>query len=537
MSKKIDSGNKNTLKYLAGLTFIAIVSAGILLPDSALDKSGKKINADNSVKGTEQSKSVKASNKEDVEIADLKMYTSPYLRRFTELTKEFHAEQGLLIGAKVRSFPLFREGLIETPRDVIWMPHGQYLAKYLNDNGAKYKKVDIEMEQETVLWVKGTWAERFHLKDGSVAKWKDLALLAEKKELKFIMSNPATSISGYSVLANVDAKDPNLKERLFKGLVSLSGNDGMMSLQLHKNPDADGFFMDEVLGDYLKGENMIPDNFIKIHLAGKKVNTNFQMFAKTGLNNMIVKKWVDYIRANEDKIEQSLGLKIVNPNKAYIGSAYDDVRASDNSIDDFLYKYGPNIHNIVLIDSSKMLNNNRVKSILSNVFGELSTKELNGYPWSSYKQGDSLSLLEWKGDDSKPLLVEMGKGGSNSLIAEWFNTSGKLEGNNIYNGINHAMDLIDSTALVNSETRFQILVVTGDKDGSDQEFADFLEALRKRLGQTNISKMPRINSLLIGGLEANHFYSIGGLTGGMIRSTPLTEKNIKRAIIQMRHLY
>lgn len=124
--------------------------------------------------------------------------------------------------------------------DLAWFSHAKYLAM-LDESGLIATEEKI-MLSPVVLGVKQSKADAFGWTDNPNVSWRDIAEKAESGELRFAMTNPAASNSGFTALVGVaaafagggDAFNPEdvdqaAMQSFFKGQTLTAGSSGWLA--------------------------------------------------------------------------------------------------------------------------------------------------------------------------------------------------------------------------------------------------------------------------------------------------------------------
>lgn len=140
--------------------------------------------------GTPQTLTVLAGS----EVKDLEPYLDQ-VREATGCSMEMHYS-GTLDG--------FEKILSGEPYDLAWFPNAKYLALQQGSEGRMAGQEKI-MLSPVVLGVKTSKAREFGWIDNPAVTWQDIARKAVSGELRFAMTNPAASNSGFSAVIGLAA--------------------------------------------------------------------------------------------------------------------------------------------------------------------------------------------------------------------------------------------------------------------------------------------------------------------------------------------
>jgi hypothetical protein len=451
---------------------------------------------------------------------DLILHASPYIGLLNDFNREFTKTSNIKIELISKSFPLGRHLIKNDNPDIIWFSHGDYASRFIQ--AENYKKTDLEYVQKTALWVKEEWASDFDLKAGQTIKLEDLAVLSANDRFKFILSNPALSVAGYSILSTAISK--NIYTDLFNGLESLSGNDGLMYLQITKAPDANGFFMDESLGDYLFLKKSLPDGFVKLNLENQ-TNNNYNIYINKENKNQNFDNWIEYLKSNKSLLAKKFGLFEATNRINYVNNSLDTTEKNDLAIGEFLRDYSPEINSHLLINTTIQENVDFNREAISYAFNKIKNNNILSYPWSGIKEKEKISFILYL--NGKIEFID-------------FNNSDRLSKSISKSVKSKSFELIKSaydTYAYNYEegSRNQFVLISDGTNGIDQEFSDFFEELRTTANKIPEKYRPRVLTIAKGDFKPDYLYSIAGLTGGSVFKIKHDKKDFYWKMVKTRH--
>lgn len=125
--------------------------------------------------------------------------------------------------------------------DLAWFSHGKYIT-LLQGTSNRVAAQEKIMLSPVVMGVKTSKAQAFGWVDNANVTWRDVAAKAESGELRFAMTNPASSNSGFTALVGVAAAfagggdalqveqiDDAAMKALFKGQTLTAGSSGWLA--------------------------------------------------------------------------------------------------------------------------------------------------------------------------------------------------------------------------------------------------------------------------------------------------------------------
>ena len=127
------------------------------------------------------------------------------------------------------------------PTDIAWFSHGKYIS-LLQENNRRIVSEEKIMLSPVVLGVKMSKAKQWGWVDNSNITWRDIADKAKTGELKYAMTNPASSNSGFTATVGVTAAFSNTGDAIsahdvdkqalndfFKGQQITAGSSGWLA--------------------------------------------------------------------------------------------------------------------------------------------------------------------------------------------------------------------------------------------------------------------------------------------------------------------
>lgn len=451
---------------------------------------------------------------------DFILHASPYIGLLHDFNKDFTKTSDLKVGLKSKNFPLGRHLIKNDSPDIIWFSHGDYASKFIEREN--YKKTGLEYGQKTALWVKEDWAADFNLEAGQSIKLEELAVLSANDRFKFILSNPSLSVAGYSILSTAISK--NIYSDLFNGLESLSGNDGLMYLQITKAPEANGFFMDEALGDYLFLKKSLPTGFIKLNLQNQ-TNNNYNIYVKNGTPNYAVDNWIKHLRSNKKLLGSKFGLYEVNNKTEYVKNSLDTIEKNDLAIGEFLRDYSPDINTHLLINTTNENNIEFNKESVIYAFNKIKNNNILSYPWSGIKEKENISFMIHSKSGIKFIDAENSES-LNTLIGKSINSKSFELIKSAYDSFAYNYD---------EGSRNQFVLLSDGTNGIDQEFSDFFEELRATTDKIPDEYRPRVLTISKGDFKRDYLYSIAGLTGGSVFKVKHDKEDVYWTMVKIKH--
>ena len=125
--------------------------------------------------------------------------------------------------------------------DIAWFSHGKYIS-FLQENNRRIVTEEKIMLSPVVLGIKMSKAKQWGWVDNAEVTWRDIASKAKTGELKYAMTNPASSNSGFTATVGVTAAfsnkgdainakdvDKQALQDFFKGQQLTAGSSGWLA--------------------------------------------------------------------------------------------------------------------------------------------------------------------------------------------------------------------------------------------------------------------------------------------------------------------
>jgi Ca-activated chloride channel homolog len=140
--------------------------------------------------------------------------------------------------------------------DLAWFSHSKYLL-LLQQGGPRRVHAETPiMLSPVVLGVKRSVAQRLHWTGGATVTWRDIATAAAAGKLRFAMTNPASSNSGFTALVGVASAFAGSADALNAGKIDTKGLAELFAGQ-KLTAGSSGFLADAFVGSQSQLDGMI----------------------------------------------------------------------------------------------------------------------------------------------------------------------------------------------------------------------------------------------------------------------------------------
>ncbi|MBF0255546.1 MAG: substrate-binding domain-containing protein [Gammaproteobacteria bacterium] len=200
--------------------------------------------------------------------------------------------------------------------DLAWFSHAKYLNLLQEKTGQRYiKSSERIMTSPVVLGIKRSLGERLGWCSGAVS-WRDIAAQAATGGLRFAMTNPATSNSGFSTVVaaqvafsgealSVEQVDVAEMRQLAKGHQLRSGSSGwLVDLYLRQQDQTDGLFNYESVLLSLNQNPQLKEQLCLIYPSEGVITADYPLLLLDEAERVSYQKLVDFLKSTS--IQQRL---------------------------------------------------------------------------------------------------------------------------------------------------------------------------------------------------------------------------------------
>jgi Ca-activated chloride channel family protein len=194
--------------------------------------------------------------------------------------------------------------------DAAWFSHAKYLMLTQKELVKASEKI---MLSPVIIGVKESKAKEFGWKDNPNVTWEDIAIKINENKLKFAMTNPTSSNTGFSavigVVSALSGNPDSLKEsdinteklqKFFKGMKLTSGSSGWLSDVFVREQDRlDAIINYESVLIGLNKENQLREKLVLIYPKEGIITADYPLILLNDNKREDYKKLVDYLKSSE----------------------------------------------------------------------------------------------------------------------------------------------------------------------------------------------------------------------------------------------
>ena len=435
------------------------------------------------------------------------------------------------------------------PTDLAWFSH----AKYLNLIQEAKSRVLVQekiMLSPVILGVKHSKAEAWGWVDNPGLTWKDVVDKAGSGDLKYAMTNPASSNSGFTALVGAAAAlsasgdalqsddiirvNDQLKQ-FFKGQTLTAGSSGWL---------ADQYVLDQ---DRLDGIINYESVLLGLNKSGKLHEPLYLIYPKEGIltadyplllineqKRDAYNRLVEYLRSPEFQkkmmeltlrrpIVPSVPLSADFPDRLLVELPFPSSReVVDQLLFAYLDKQSVPPHAYYLLDVSGSMQGERLESLIDAMNRLTGTDTSLTGQFARFRDREQLTILAFNGEiqDERSFEIKLSQPESIQAIQSFVNSLQADGKTAIFSTLQEAYTMAIQTRQQDPNRYFSIVLMSDGENTAGESLQDFTNYYQATPEAKNIKTFV----ILFGEASASDMQEIADLTGGRLfdaRSTPL----------------
>lgn len=364
------------------------------------------------------------------------------------------------------------------PADLAWFSHGKYLQLVASGKVVQQERI---MLSPVVLGVKHSKALAWGwLNQSKPVTWDDIAAKAGRGDLKFAMTNPSASNSGFTALMGLNAalKDSAALKNFFKGQALTAGSSGWLSdAFVQSQSRLDGMVNYESVILSLNQSGKLQEKLDVIYPQEGIVTADYPLMLLNKGQQEAYQKVVDYLKQADvqRKIMETtlrrpastdVPLSSVFPNQLLIELPFP---ATASEVQGILSKYFSEerkpAHAIFVLDTSGSMAGQRLgdlKTSLTNLAGQ--DTSLTGQ-YASFQKREKVTFIPFNSSTlpEKTFLIQSRQ--DNFNIQNYIRTLQADGGTGIYSALKSAYDLV-ARQMQSEPDRVYTIVVMSDGENN-----------------------------------------------------------------------
>jgi Ca-activated chloride channel homolog len=424
--------------------------------------------------------------------------------------------------------------------DVAWFSHGKYLTLLSKERIVAQEKI---MLSPVIMGVKESKAKTWGWVDNPNVTWQDIAAKSSSGELRYAMTNPASSNSGFTALVGVaaalsgktdaltadDIDNGNL-QAFFKGQALTAGSSGWLAESfLRDQASLDGMINYESV---LMSLNTNPDLRERLYLIYPKegiITADYPVMLLNAKKREAFDKLVAYLRSSDvqTRLMSETLRRPVNP-AVTLGNAFpkavlaelpfpDSAEVIDKIILAYLNKQRVPGHAFFVLDTSSSMEGDGITSVrqaLLNLTGE--DQSLSGQ-FAKFLDREELTFVTFNSGvaDVQSFSVAAASPQAQTMtsIRDYANALATHGGTAIFSALEPTYQLASDTLASHPERYYSIVLLTdghSTKGAQLDEFRDFYQQLASE------TKAIKTFTVLFGDASVADMNAVAELTGGRV---------------------
>ncbi len=434
--------------------------------------------------------------------------------------------------------------------DFAWFSHAKYLMLLESARNRILAQEKI-MLSPVVLGVKESKARAWGWVDNPNVTWQDIANRANSGDLRYAMTNPTSSNSGFSALVgaaaalsgNADALQiqdiekvtPQLKS-FFKGQALTAGSSGWLADQYLREEDhLDGIINYESVLLGLNKNGKLHESLYLIYPKEGIITADYPLMLINGEQREIYNRMVAFLLSAETQkaiMEQTLRRPVITQvslNQDFPKALLIELPFPSNReiVDRLLFAYldeqsRPSTAFFVLDISGSMQGDRltALKEAMNNLAG--ADASLTGQ-FSRFRNRERITIITFNDQvqDTRDFEIDLSQSESLQSVSSFVNSLQANGKTGIYSALQHAYDLALAARKNDPGRYYSIVLLTDGENNSGLSRDGFLSYLRSQDPAQTIKTFP----ILFGEANQGDLQSIADATGGRMfdaKSDPLS---------------
>lgn len=426
--------------------------------------------------------------------------------------------------------------------DLAWFSHGKYLSLLPETKGGIYAQEKI-MLSPVVLGIKESKVKEWGWHGKKDIRWSDIADKAAAGNLKFAMTNPAASNSGFTALLGVAAafsktsgavtsKDINKEQlkRFFAGQKLTSGSSGWLAeAYIREQVNLDGLINYESVLMSLNSSGRLKQKLVLIYPTEGIVTADYPLMLLSKNKREQYDRLVAYLKSEafQKLVMDETGRRPVIPQVKLNGNFGGGMLVElpfpgdRNTIDSLIYSYLDEVRlpssPIFVLDVSGSMKNQRIDNLrqaLKNLTGL--DKTLTG-KFARFREREDLHLLPFNHQTSplKTITIHSGDTVSESMqeVRQFVDSLQADGGTAIYAALIKAYMFASERQKLHPDRFYSVVLLSDGKNEAKTGYQDFKAYYDKQPEEVRSIKT---FTILFGNSNVEEMSQIAELTGGRV---------------------
>ncbi len=439
---------------------------------------------------------------------------------FADMQKDIGVELKITYSGTLDGVERIRSG---EAFDAAWFSHAKYLNLVAR---AKIQSSERIMLSPVVLGVKRSVMTRLGWRGKSVT-WADIATAASSGQLRYAMTNPTASNSGFTALMGVHAalggNSTSLKG-FFAGQRLTAGSSGWLADAYVREQDSlDGMINYESV--LLSLGNKLHEPLELLYPKEGIVTADYPLVLLENAKREIYQKVVDYLRS--DKVQQRImttTLRRPATSNVPLSSAFPKALlielpfpASETEVNNILAKFLSDqrrpAHSVFVLDTSGSMDGARIEALKKSIKNLAGTDTSLTGRFARFQTRERVTIITFNDTVSVPETITIQNDANRQTIQARAESLRLGDGTAIYSALETAYDYVAKTLPLEPDRAFSVVLMTDGENNAGDNYDGFAAKFQALSASTRAIKLFPI---LFGEGNASEMNNLATLTGGRV---------------------
>lgn len=426
--------------------------------------------------------------------------------------------------------------------DLAWFSHGKYIT-LLQGTSNRVAAQEKIMLSPVVMGVKTSKAQAFGWVDNPKVTWRDIAAKAENGELRFAMTNPASSNSGFTALVGVaaafagggdalqvDQIDNAAMKALFKGQTLTAGSSGWLAESYVREQNSlDGMINYESVLLALNAGNQLQEKLTLIYPKEGIITADYPLMLINADKREAYTKLVDYLRTPEFQqamMERTLRRPVipgVKLSSAFGSQLLVELPFPNNAqvIDSLLFAYLDEqrvpAHAFFVLDVSGSMEGDRLAQLKESLVNLTGVDQSLTGQFSRFRSRERITLIPFSsgvvGRQDFAINATESQGQDMTAVRSYVEGLSAGGGTAIFSSLSEAYAQVTTAQQQDPDRYYSIVLMSDGENTEGVELNDFLNYYRSLPGPV---QGVRTFTILFGNASVKEMEGIAEATGGRV---------------------
>ncbi len=436
---------------------------------------------------------------------------------FAQMQKDIGVELNITYSGTLDGVERIRNG---EAFDAAWFSHAKYLKLEAKEKVQAEERI---MLSPVVLGVKRSVVQKLGWAGKNIT-WGDIAKASESGQLRYAMTNPTTSNSGFTALMGVHAafagKNETLK-KFFAGQRLTAGSSGWLAEAFVRDQaNLDGMINYESV--LLSIQAKLSEPLVLLYPKEGIVTADYPLVLLDNSKRELYQKVVDYLRS--DKIQKQImdstlrrpAVTSVPPSSAFPNALLVELPFPASSAEvasiltQFLSEQRRPAHSVFVLDVSASMEGERI-AVLKTAMKRLAGADSSlGAQYTKFQNREKVTIITFSKNVSAPQTLTITGDTTRQEIQTRVDALQLDGGTAIYDALGTAYDFLEKTVPLEPDRAFSVVLMT---DGENNAGDDY-NAFEARFAALKAAKPIKLFPILFGEGNTDEMNNLATLTGG-----------------------